>query len=122
MFALSLDEHFKKHGLKAAALSAHPGFTRSNLRTERLKTERDPWQRFQLKFYESLSMSLERGAYPLLYAATDPEAEGGQYIGVSGIGEIRGHPKVTKGQKRAYDNALRARLWKISEGMTGVTF
>jgi NAD(P)-dependent dehydrogenase (short-subunit alcohol dehydrogenase family) len=122
MFALSLDERFNAQGMDAMALSAHPGFTRSNLRTGRLKTERDPWQRFQLKFYESLSMSLERGAYPLLYAATDPEAQGGEYIGVSGLGEIRGFPKITRAQKRAYDPVLRQRLWSVSEEATGVMF
>lgn len=122
MFALVLDAEFRRQGLDAAALSAHPGLTQSNLRIAALKTEKNPWQRFQLTLYEHLSMPVDKGTYPLLYAAVDPEAEGGEYVGVSGIGEIRGYPKVTKGQWRAYDGDLRARLWQMSEVLTGVRF
>jgi hypothetical protein len=39
MFALILDKKFKQYNINAIALSAHPGFTKSNLRTRRLKTE-----------------------------------------------------------------------------------
>ncbi len=122
MLALILDEKFKQEGLDAQALSAHPGFAKTHLRTTRLETEKDPWQRFQLRFYEMISMSAERGALPLLYAATDPNAEGGTYIGVSGPGEIQGEPKLSKAQKRAYDQNLRKQLWETSEQLTGVRY
>jgi len=122
MLGLMLDEKFKKEGLDARALSAHPGFAKTNLRNTRLETEKNPWQRFQLRFYELISMPAERGILPLLYAATDPNAEGGAYIGVSGIGEIQGQPKISKGQKRAYDQNLRKRLWEKSEQLTNVKF
>jgi hypothetical protein len=69
-----------------------------------------------------ISMPAERGILPLLYAATDPNAKGGMYIGVSGIGEIQGHPKISKAQKRAYDQNLRKRLWEKSEQLTNVKF
>jgi NAD(P)-dependent dehydrogenase (short-subunit alcohol dehydrogenase family) len=122
MLGLMLDEKFKKEGINAKALSAHPGFARTNLRNTRLETERDKWQRFQLRFYEMLSMPAEKGILPLLYAATDPEVEGGEYIGISGIGEVRGEPKLSKGQKRAYDQNLRKKLWETSEQLTNVRF
>jgi NAD(P)-dependent dehydrogenase (short-subunit alcohol dehydrogenase family) len=122
MLALILDEKFKEDGADAKALSAHPGFARTNLRKTRLETEKSLWQRFQLHFYEMISMSAERGVLPLLYAASAPEIEGGEYIGVSGIGEVQGYPKITKGQKRAYSRALRVKLWEKSEQLTNVKF
>lgn len=122
MLGLMLDEKFKAAGFDAKALSAHPGFAKTNLRNTRLETEKNPWLRFQLRFYELISMPAERGILPLLYAATDPNAKGGTYIGVSGIGEIQGYPRISKGQKRAYDQNLRKRLWEKSEQLTNVKF
>jgi len=122
MLGLMLDEKFKAAGLDAKALSAHPGFAKTNLRNTRLETEKNPWQRFQLRFYEMISMPAERGILPLLYAATDPNAKGGMYIGVSGIGEIQGYPRISKAQKRAYDQNLRKRLWEKSEQLTNIKF
>jgi NAD(P)-dependent dehydrogenase (short-subunit alcohol dehydrogenase family) len=122
MFALMLDEKFKKEGIDARGLSAHPGFTRTSLRTTRLKTETNPWQRLQLQFYEALSSPVERGGLPLLYAATAPGIRGGEYVGLSGAGEFRGWPRITRGQWRAYDQSLRQQLWEASEAATGVRF
>lgn len=122
MLALMLDEKFKQQELDARALSAHPGFAKTNLRLSRLETEKNPWQRAQLRFYEMISMPAERGVLPLLYAATDPDAEGGTYIGVSGLGEIQGEPKLSKAQKRAYDQTLRKKLWETSEQLTRVKY
>jgi NAD(P)-dependent dehydrogenase (short-subunit alcohol dehydrogenase family) len=122
MLGLMLDEKFKREGIEAKGLSAHPGFARTNLRHTRLETETNPWQRFQLRFYEMMSAPAEQGMLPLLYAATAPEVKGGEYIGVSGIGEVRGEPKLSKGQKRAYDPGLRQRLWQKSEQLTNVRF
>lgn len=122
MLAFMLDEKFKKEGVDAKALSGHPGVAKSNLRTTRLETEENLWQRFQLRFYELIAMPAERGILPLLYAATAPEVEGGEYIGLSGIAEARGAPKISKGQNRAYDQNLRKKLWEKSEQLTDVRF
>ena len=36
------------------------------------------------------------GALPELFAATDPAAESGQYIGPDGRNEMKGHPTVVR--------------------------
>ena len=122
MLALMLDERFKRDGLDAKGLAAHPGFTRTNLRTTRLQTERNWVQRLQLHGYEMLSFPADRGVLPLLCAATNPDLRGGEYIGLDGIGQIRGNPRITRAQPRAYDPALRAALWARSEQLTGVRY
>ena len=121
ILGLMLDETFKREGIDAKGVSAHPGFARTNLRKTRLQTERNWFQRLQLHLYEAMSMSAERGVLPILYAATDPAIRGGEFVGVSGPGEVRGWPKITRAQRRAYDPALRRRLWAESANLTGVT-
>lgn len=120
MLALMLDERFKRDRVRAAGLAAHPGFARTHLRTTRLETERNWLQRLTLRVSEAISMPGERGAQPLLCAATSPDLQGGEYIGLTGIGEIHGRPRITRAQRRAYDPALRAALWARSEQLTGV--
>jgi NAD(P)-dependent dehydrogenase (short-subunit alcohol dehydrogenase family) len=122
VFAIRLNDLFAKNKIDAKALSAHPGVARSNLRIGRLPGETSIWQRFQLRFYELMAIPTRMGTYPLLYAATDPEAEGGSFIGLSGPGEINGYPKKTRGRDIVYDPELQDRLWKVSEKLTGVTY
>jgi hypothetical protein len=68
--------------------------------------------------YQSAAM----GALPTLRAATDPDAEGGQYYGPDGLGEQRGHPKLVSSSAQSHDEDLQHRLWKVSEELTGVTY
>lgn len=122
MLGLMLDEKFKRDGIDAKGLSGEPGFTRTSLRTSRLETETNFFQRLQLRFYELISGPVEEGMLPLLYAATDPGVEGGEYVGVAGFAPLQGPPKLARGQKRAYDADLREKLWEKSEELTGVSF
>jgi hypothetical protein len=62
------------------------------------------------------------GALPTLRAATDPDAPGGSYWGPARFFELNGPPVVARVSKRARDAAAAARLWAVSEQMTGVSF
>jgi hypothetical protein len=63
------------------------------------------------------------GALPTLYAATAGNVHGGDYFGPDGRGEMRGHhPKPVQFSAAAHDRAAAARLWSLSEELTGVTF
>jgi hypothetical protein len=63
------------------------------------------------------------GALPQLYAATAEGVHGGDYFGPDGRGEMRGHhPKLVQFSAAAHDEAAAARLWTVSEELTGVTF
>jgi hypothetical protein len=64
----------------------------------------------------------EMGALPTLYAATAPEAQGGQYIGPNGRGEMGGNPKVVQPRPQALDEQAGRRLWTVSEELTGVVY
>jgi hypothetical protein len=62
------------------------------------------------------------GALPVLRAATDPGARGGDYFGPRGPGEIAGAPRRVRYTRAARDEQLAGRLWQASETLTGVTF
>ncbi|MGB8794350.1 MAG: SDR family NAD(P)-dependent oxidoreductase [Mycobacterium sp.] len=100
------------------ALAAHPGTSNTEL-VRNLPTIFKPAVAvFGLLVFQNAAM----GALPTLRAATDPDAEGGQYYGPDGLGEQRGHPKVVSSSKQSHDEDLQHRLWKVSEELTGVTY
>jgi hypothetical protein len=48
---------------------------------------------------------------------------GGDYFGPDGPGEMRGHhTKMVSFSSAAHDEAAAARLWTVSEELTGVTW
>ncbi len=63
-----------------------------------------------------------RGVLPQLYAAASPDAAGGQCIGPDGKHGLTGYPTVVRPVEHANDPELAARLWRLSETMTGVKF
>ena len=73
-------------------------------------------------FGAALGHAADQGALPPLYAATMPGLEGGVYIGPDGLGELRGHPHPVSPNRAARDEAVAARLWEVSEELTGVRF
>ena len=62
------------------------------------------------------------GALPTLYAATAEDVHGAEYFGPDGRGEQRGYPKRVRASAAAHDEAAAARLWEVSEKLTGVHF
>jgi hypothetical protein len=65
-------------------------------------------------------MKPSQGAHPELRAATDPEVAGSDYLGPSGFLQMRGYPRRIEMVKQAQDTNDAARLWEISEDLTGV--
>jgi hypothetical protein len=63
------------------------------------------------------------GALPTLYAATATDAKSGGYYGPKGFQEMRGDEVVAaQVAPQARDEAAAARLWKICEELTGVSY
>jgi hypothetical protein len=62
------------------------------------------------------------GALPVLRAATDPAARGGEYYGPGGITHLTGYPKSVTPARRARDADSARRLWEESQRLTGVTY
>jgi NAD(P)-dependent dehydrogenase (short-subunit alcohol dehydrogenase family) len=114
LFTFELQKRFEGAGLNIIAVAAHPGMTATELGryTGLMNTIAN-------KF---IAQKAEIGALPTLYAATAPDVGGGAYYGPGGIFEARGYPKKAKIDDRARDADVAARLWKVSEEMTGVKY
>ena len=66
-----------------------------------------------------LTQSAEKGAYPQLMCATEPNLEQSEFYGPTGrnfwVGPVGAH----KIEPHAKDKAVAKRLWKLSEKETG---
>jgi hypothetical protein len=69
-----------------------------------------------------VAQSDARGALPSVYAAGMPDVQGGDYWGPHGPFEMRGRPTRVGRTAAAQDTAVAARLWSVSEELTGVAF
>ncbi|MET0993551.1 MAG: SDR family NAD(P)-dependent oxidoreductase [Mycobacterium sp.] len=115
MFTYELQRRLKVKGAPTVALAAHPGFSDTEL------------MRYLPSFipdfmWKIATQPADKGALPTLRAATDPGAQGGQYYGPDGIGEVKGHPKVVESSAQSHDEDIQRRLWSVSEELTGVTY
>jgi hypothetical protein len=59
---------------------------------------------------------------PIVRAATDPDAHGGEYYGPDGWNEWTGHPVRVDSIPGSHDADAQRRLWDVSEQLTGVRF
>jgi NAD(P)-dependent dehydrogenase (short-subunit alcohol dehydrogenase family) len=119
MFTLELDRRLRAAGSSVRSVAAHPGYAATNLQTAAAPAvDRIVMRMTNLVMAQSADM----GALPTLYAATFPGLQGGSYVGPDGIGEFRGHPHVVSPSRAARDEQVAARLWEVSEELTGVHF
>jgi NAD(P)-dependent dehydrogenase (short-subunit alcohol dehydrogenase family) len=121
MFALELDRRLRAAGSPVRSVAAHPGVAATSIARRGDRAGRLA-ERVGAGLLGLVGQSAARGALPLLYAATAPEAEGGQYYGPDGLWEVRGHPARAKIEPHAADPAAAARLWALSEALTEVTY
>jgi NAD(P)-dependent dehydrogenase (short-subunit alcohol dehydrogenase family) len=119
MLALELDRRLRASGSTIKSLAAHPGYAATNLQTAAPPLV----DRLVMQVTNVLvAQSADMGALPELFAATQPDLEGGVYVGPDGIGEFRGHPHVVTPSRAARDEATAARLWDVCERLTSVRF
>jgi NAD(P)-dependent dehydrogenase (short-subunit alcohol dehydrogenase family) len=128
MFALELDRRSRECGWGIVSNAAHPGFTKTNLQitgpghgtsgTSALER----FYGFTFRFMPFAYQEVEHGILPALYAATNVQANGGDYYGPSGFGEIAGRAAEATVPKRARLAADTRRLWTLSEDLTGTTY
>jgi NAD(P)-dependent dehydrogenase (short-subunit alcohol dehydrogenase family) len=120
VFGLEFDRRLRARSAETASLIAHPGVAVTNIVSNGMGTGMKG--RIVGALLPLVAQSDDRGAWPLLYAATSPQAHGGGYYGPDGIAEIKGTPVEVKPKPHALDPAAGKRLWEISETLTGVRY
>ena len=118
LFAQELDKRLKQHGLPTISLACHPGISATNL-FKFGKRDAPEWLKILMhRFLQPPAM----GALPTIYAAMDPNLKGGEYIGPDGKGQRKGNPALDAPHASAKDEAVSAKLWEVSEQLTGIKF
>ena len=113
MFTYELQRRLSGAGT-TIAVAAHPGLAGTEL------TRNSP--AIAAFSYALISQNAAMGALPILRAATDPGALGGQYYGPGRFFGARGYPELAHSSRQSRDPAIQRRLWAVSEQLTGVTF
>jgi NAD(P)-dependent dehydrogenase (short-subunit alcohol dehydrogenase family) len=106
-----------------ASLACHPGYSATNLQVRANREAGGRIGSVVTKVANAVvAQSADRGALPMLYAATAPEAAGGAYYGPGGFMNMRGLPAEQSSSDRSYDEATARRLWDVSTDLTGVEY
>jgi NAD(P)-dependent dehydrogenase (short-subunit alcohol dehydrogenase family) len=126
LFTFEFDRRLRSAGAQTSALGAHPGVVYTDLFATASKLQQTLLKP-QLRIINFWAVQdVRMGALPALRAATDPAAEGGDYFGPRRYGLrsrfYTGYPDRVEPGAAARDAAVQARLWQVSEQLTGVPF
>ncbi|SDJ29693.1 NAD(P)-dependent dehydrogenase, short-chain alcohol dehydrogenase family [Halovenus aranensis] len=122
LFAYELDRRLPADA-SVTSVGCHPGYADTDLQRRGPEMMGSRLRLAGVKLANALvAQSSKQGALPMLYAATSPEIAGGEYVGPGGFMNMRGAPAVQSSSDRSTDEAAAARLWEVSEELTGVTF
>lgn len=123
MFALELDRRSDEKGWGLTSVAAHPGVAATDLTTNGPNVGANPIVGWVTRMAaRMLGHSAADGALPQLMAATLPGVKGGQYFGPQGWKEYKGPPGLGKIAPCALDKDVAAKLWAVSEKLTGISF
>jgi NAD(P)-dependent dehydrogenase (short-subunit alcohol dehydrogenase family) len=121
LFAFELQRRASLAGVALTSTAAHPGVASTGLVTSEQGLGSIPGvKQVAPLFLKLVFQSPEAGALPTLYAATD--ATPGSYTGPQSLRESRGKPGPARTSRLARDETLAAKLWSVSEDLTGVRF
>lgn len=113
LFLRELQRRLQDAGSDVLVTGAHPGWTQTDLqRTSGLASFLNPF----------FGMKPPQGALPTVRAAVDPAAPPAAYYGPDGFGQVRGYPVIRPLVAHSDNAEHQARLWEVSEQLTGVDF
>ncbi|MES0875254.1 hypothetical protein [Sinimarinibacterium thermocellulolyticum] len=105
-------------------MAAHPGISLTGIgdvrRSEQRRSLTD-WLEgvaFQIAM-RGFGQTAAQGARPIIHAASAADVRGGEFYGPDGFMQFRGRPTRVPPSKTARDPLIAARLWDVSERLTG---
>lgn len=120
MFSFELERRSEAGRWGFSSIGAHPGVSRTDLLPN--GTGQTSVSSLARRWLWFMFQPAAQGALPTLYAATAPDAKAGAYYGPNHLNETRGFPAAAKIPPQASDAEAAARLWQVSEQLTGVSF
>jgi NAD(P)-dependent dehydrogenase (short-subunit alcohol dehydrogenase family) len=123
LFTFELQRRLATAGARTIAVACHPGYADTPLQTSAAEAE---GARLTARFMglagRLLGQSAAAGSLPALFAATSPDVRGGDFIGPSGLFQLRGAPRKVAPHPKALDADAARALWGFSEAATGVEY
>ncbi|MRI01680.1 SDR family NAD(P)-dependent oxidoreductase [Kriegella sp. EG-1] len=119
MCVYELQEKLKNSGItNVKAYACHPGASRTSL----IKTSGSLMTRFvwQLMKWSPFVQSAEKGAYPQLMCATEPNLDQSGFYGPTGRNNWTGPVRAHHIEPHAKDKAVATKLWTVSEEAIGL--
>ena len=118
LFAFELDRRLRETELPIRSVAAHPGYSATELIDKR-------GSRFGHRvlgpLLKRLAQPPDLGALPTLMAST-ANVPGGTYVGPSGLGQVRGLPRIVTGSRLTQDPFAARSLWQMSEATVKVRY
>ena len=115
LFAFELDRRLRAADQPVSAMGAHPGVSRTNL-----GSDGNGALNALLRPMGGFGQPASIGALPIVRAAVDPAARGGELYGPRLM--MVGYPVRETPSRKARDRRLAAELWERSEDLTGARF
>jgi len=119
LFAIELQHRLERAGSTTISVLCHPGISVTNLMSRGSGKETGKVMKALMRI---VAQPADKGALPTLYAATHLDLRGGEYIGPDGFGNHKGYPALTDEAGKMFNADLSARLWEVSESLTGVKY
>jgi NAD(P)-dependent dehydrogenase (short-subunit alcohol dehydrogenase family) len=122
LFGFELHRRLARANAPALGIVVHPGVSNTNLFAAGPGSGKGIEAVMAPLVIRLIAQSDAQGALPTLYAATSSEIRSGRFYGPNGFRQMRGYPVEVRAEPQAYDESLAAKLWQVSEQLTGVRF
>jgi NAD(P)-dependent dehydrogenase (short-subunit alcohol dehydrogenase family) len=118
-FAFELQRRLTASGSAIESLLAHPG-SAVDLRSERRPGINDGRTKPLDLLSAIISQGKDHGAWPVVRAAVDPDARGGEFYGPHR--SVSGRPVLVEAVPSSASEEFCAEFWREAEAATGITF
>ena len=121
-FAFELDRRLRASGSTVRSVLAHPGFALDGSASARpgVTDRNSAAQRVVERLMRPVAHGKDRGAWPVVRAAIDPDAASGSFYGPSR--SVTGPPVLVRAVAQSAAPEFGAEFWRLAEQATGVTF
>jgi len=117
LFAYELQRRFDQFEVGCRSVAAHPGAAQTQLGRH---IEKGRLMRLFSPLLRRVVRGPEGAAQSQLRACVDPEVRGGEYWGPDGLFGMSGDPARVTSSRASLSTSDAARLWKVSESLTGI--
>lgn len=123
-FAFELDRRLRAAGDARASLLAHPGYAVNELSEKRpgVIIDSSRWVRLGGYLSAPVGQGKDHGAWPVVRAAIDPDAESGEFYGPRDMFGLRGTPVLGPAVASSASPEFGAHLWSLAEQWSGIDF